>query len=106
MQASGRERARVSPSGASASDTIIPYILMELRSQGNPQGGYTFGNETQFIDSKISDAAMHETYMLPFAEAVREGSASVMCSYNQLNGVNACEDPATLNLIKSVSPEN
>lgn len=46
---------------------------------------------------------MHETYMLPFAEAVREGSASIMCSYNKINGTDACEDPATLALLKSVS---
>jgi beta-glucosidase-like glycosyl hydrolase len=46
---------------------------------------------------------MHETYMLPFAEAVREGSASIMCSYNKINGTAACESPSAINLIKKVS---
>lgn len=46
---------------------------------------------------------MHETYMLPFAEAVREGSAAIMCSYNEVNGTAACESPSTINLIKEVS---
>lgn len=46
---------------------------------------------------------MHETYMLPFAEAVREGSASIMCSYNKINGTAACESPSAINLVKKVS---
>jgi beta-glucosidase len=29
---------------------------------------------------------MHETYLWPFANAVRAGTASVMCSYNRING--------------------
>lgn len=46
---------------------------------------------------------MHETYMLPFAEAVREGSAAIMCSYNKLNGTAVCQDPAAIALVKDVS---
>lgn len=72
--------------------------------QGNPNGGYTSGNRSQVLSHTISDAAMHETYMLPFAEAVREGSASIMCSYNEVNGTAACESPSTIGLIKDVSP--
>ncbi|KAJ9116758.1 hypothetical protein QFC20_000694, partial [Naganishia adeliensis] len=67
---------------------------------GNPNGGYTTGNRSQVLSHTISDAAMHETYMLPFAEAVREGSAAIMCSYNEVNGTAACESPSTINLIK------
>lgn len=29
---------------------------------------------------------MHETYLWPFANAVRAGTASIMCSYNRVNG--------------------
>jgi beta-glucosidase len=46
---------------------------------------------------------MHETYMLPFAEAVREGSASIMCSYNKINGTAVCQNTAVLDLVKNVS---
>ncbi|GHJ89846.1 hypothetical protein NliqN6_6248 [Naganishia liquefaciens] len=67
---------------------------------GNPAGGYASGNFSQVLSHTISDAAMHETYMLPFAEAVREGSASIMCSYNKLNGTAVCHDPAAISLIK------
>jgi beta-glucosidase len=71
--------------------------------QGNPGGGYASGSFSQVLSDTISDAAMHETYMLPFAEAVREGSASIMCSYNKLNGTAVCQDPAAISLIKDVS---
>lgn len=36
--------------------------------------------------SFFSDKTMHETYLPSFAEAVRAGSGSVMCSYNSING--------------------
>jgi beta-glucosidase len=36
------------------------------------------------ISSNIDDRTMHEVYAWPFAESVRAGVASVMCSYNQV----------------------
>jgi beta-glucosidase len=45
---------------------------------------------------------MHETYLLPFAEAVREGSASIMCSYNKINGTAVCQNSAVIDLVKNV----
>lgn len=29
---------------------------------------------------------MHETYLWPFANAVRAGTSAVMCSYQRING--------------------
>lgn len=40
---------------------------------------------------------MHETYMWPFANAVRAGTASIMCSYQRLNGSYGCQNSKTLN---------
>lgn len=40
---------------------------------------------------------MHELYMWPFANAVRAGVASIMCSYNRINGTYACENSKALN---------
>jgi beta-glucosidase len=40
---------------------------------------------------------MHELYLWPFADAVRANVASVMCSYNKLNGTWACENDKVLN---------
>jgi len=35
--------------------------------------------------SNIDDITLHELYLWPFADAVRAGTASIMCSYNQIN---------------------
>jgi hypothetical protein len=40
---------------------------------------------------------MHETYLWPFADAVRAGVGSVMCSYNQINNSYGCQNSKTLN---------
>src|SRR5205823_12676629 len=45
------------------------------------------------VNEIIDDRALHELYLLPFEMAVKEGDvASVMCSYNAVNGPHACED--------------
>ena len=40
---------------------------------------------------------MHETYLWPFANAIRAGTASIMCSYQRLNGSYSCQNSKTLN---------
>ncbi|EMC94844.1 glycoside hydrolase family 3 protein [Baudoinia panamericana UAMH 10762] len=49
------------------------------------------------ISSNIDDRTMHEIYAWPFAESVRAGVASVMCSYNQINNSYACQNSKLLN---------
>ncbi|KAI8582566.1 hypothetical protein K450DRAFT_227770 [Umbelopsis ramanniana AG] len=49
--------------------------------------------------SNIDDRSLHEVYVWPFARAVEAGVASIMCSYNKVNGVYACENDDTLNRI-------
>ncbi|KAK3689621.1 glycoside hydrolase family 3 protein [Podospora appendiculata] len=44
------------------------------------------------VNVKIDDRTMHELYLWPFADAVRAGVGSVMCSYNKVNGEFACEN--------------
>ena len=45
------------------------------------------------VNEVIDDRVLHELYLLPFEMAVKEGHvASVMCSYNAVNGPHACED--------------
>ena len=47
--------------------------------------------------SLIEKRALRETDLLPFEMAIRESKVgSVMCSYNRLNGVYACENPYLL----------
>lgn len=48
---------------------------------------------------QVSKQDLEDTYDVPFKKCVVEGKvASVMCSYNQVNGVPTCADP---NLLKN-----
>ncbi|KAE9367912.1 glycoside hydrolase family 3 protein [Stipitochalara longipes BDJ] len=47
--------------------------------------------------SNIGDRTAHEFYLWAFGNAVRAGVASVMCSYNRVNGSQACQNSKTLN---------
>lgn len=40
---------------------------------------------------------MHELYLWPFADAVRAGTASIMCSYQRINNSYGCQNSKTLN---------
>jgi len=45
------------------------------------------------INEAIDDRVLHELYLLPFEMSVKEGGvASVMCSYNSVNGPHMCEN--------------
>ncbi|EIW64808.1 beta-glucosidase [Trametes versicolor FP-101664 SS1] len=47
--------------------------------------------------SNVDDKTTHELYMHPFLRSVQANVASVMCSYNQVNGTFACENDKVLN---------
>ncbi|KAF3764314.1 family 3 glycoside hydrolase [Cryphonectria parasitica EP155] len=49
------------------------------------------------ISSNIDDKTIHELYLWPFQDAVRAGSANIMCSYNGVNNSAACQNSKTLN---------
>lgn len=57
--------------------------------------GYDSANENTYID----DQTLHEVYVAPFDAAVKAGVASLMCSYNKLNGTFACGNKDTLTTI-------
>jgi len=52
------------------------------------------GNVNEVVDERTR----HEIYLPPFAGAVEAGLGSIMCSYNRINGVHACENNVTLNV--------
>ncbi|KAF4999497.1 hypothetical protein FGRMN_2426 [Fusarium graminum] len=54
-------------------------------------------NISESISSNIDDKTLHEVYAWPFADAVRAGVGSVMCSYNQVNNSYACQNSRLLN---------
>lgn len=55
------------------------------------------GTTIEAVSSNIDDRTMHELYLWPFANGVRAGTASIMCSYNRLNGSYGCQNSKTLN---------
>src|SRR3954468_18600372 len=58
--------------------------------------GYDSDNENTFID----DQTLHEVYVAPFDAAIRRADvASIMCSYNRLNGTFACGSKDALTTI-------
>ncbi|KAI1173955.1 glycoside hydrolase family 3 protein [Nemania sp. FL0916] len=74
------------------------FILNEqehFRQVGEANGyGYDI-DET--LSSNIDDKTLHETYLWPFADAVRAGVGAVMCSYQQVNNSYACQNSKTMN---------
>lgn len=57
--------------------------------------GYDSNSYNIFVDQQT----LHEVYAAPFAEAVKAGVSSVMCSYNHINGPFACGNADTLQRI-------
>jgi beta-glucosidase len=49
------------------------------------------------MSSNIDDRTLHELYGWPFADSVKAGVASVMCSYQMLNNSYACGNSKLLN---------
>ncbi len=58
-------------------------------------------NEQEFqrttISSEIDVRTQHEIYLPPFKASVDAGVGAVMCSYNLVNGIYACENPDVQN---------
>jgi beta-glucosidase len=53
------------------------------------------------VNVAVSERALQEIYEAPFRTAVQQGHLdSVMCSYNQINGLPSCENPGTLGDLK------
>lgn len=76
------------------------WVAYEQETQRNPTsvgGSITGAILQESVSSNLDDRTMHELYMWPFANAVRAGVASVMCSYNRINGSYACENSKSQN---------
>ncbi|KAI0639226.1 beta-glucosidase [Trametes polyzona] len=61
---------------------------------------YINNEQEHFRDSSssiVDDRTEHELYSYPFLRSVQANVASVMCSYNQINGTFSCENDKTLN---------
>ncbi|GAA4810988.1 beta-glucosidase [Streptomyces ziwulingensis] len=57
--------------------------------------------DRQTSSSNVDERTLKQIYELPYGIALKEGEPeSVMCSYNQVNGVYACENPLLKNSLK------
>ena len=58
-------------------------------------------NDQEYLRTTISVVidlrTQHEIYLPPFVGSVRAGVGAVMCSYNRIHGIYACENTATQN---------
>ena len=53
------------------------------------------------LDARLDAVALRQSDLLAFEKAIEIGApASVMCSYNKINGTYACENPAMLGILK------
>ncbi|KAK9369477.1 glycosyl hydrolase family 3 N terminal domain-containing protein [Lipomyces kononenkoae] len=76
--------------------TAKHFIGNEQETQRNPS--LSDKNVTiEAVSSNIDDRTLHELYLWPFANAVRAGVSSVMCSYNRLNSSYSCQNSKALN---------
>ena len=66
-----------------------------VMSQAKHYIAYDSDSYNIFVDQQT----LHEVYLPPFAAAIQAGVASVMCSYNKVNGIFACGNPDTLKTI-------
>ncbi len=66
----------------------------EIGRLGNPLA-------TPAVNDRVSQRALQEIYFQGFRAAVAGGhAASVMCSYNQINGLPSCQSPGTLGMLR------
>ncbi|KAJ7138341.1 beta-glucosidase [Mycena epipterygia] len=90
-------------SGVATAATIEGYQSVGVISTvkhyiGNEQEHFRGGSEAaQIYSSNIDDKTLHEVYLWPFAEAVKAGVGSVMCSYNKINQTQACQNSKLIN---------
>lgn len=81
--------------GAMGKAEISGAQSQDVMAQAKHYVGYDTDGYNVFID----DQTLHEVYVAPFAEAVKAGVSSIMCSYNRINGSFACGNSDTLKTI-------
>lgn len=76
---------------------FLLYEQERFRYPGNDYGVPHPDNVTMPYSANCDDQTLHELYLLPWYDAIRSGLAGVMCSYNQLNNSQACQNTKLLN---------
>ncbi|KAF2455846.1 beta-glucosidase 1 [Lineolata rhizophorae] len=80
--------------------TTKHYIMNEQEHFRQAPEAVDYGyNISESLSSNIDDTTLHETYLWPFADAVRAGTGAIMCSYNQINNSYGCQNSHLMNYI-------
>jgi beta-glucosidase len=58
--------------------------------------------ERMEVSANVDERTRFELYYPPFQAAVEAGVLSIMCSYNRINGIYACENPETLAHLRDI----
>jgi beta-glucosidase len=67
--------------------------LADLSAPGQPIGPPALEGNRMAVDEKIDERTLREIYLPQFEAAIKQGHAgTVMCAYNKVNGVYACEN--------------
>jgi beta-glucosidase len=61
------------------------------------QAKHFVGYEGASADVQVDGQALREIYVAPFRDVAQAGVASIMCSYNKVNGQHACGNGSILN---------
>ncbi|KAL2278160.1 hypothetical protein FJTKL_14958 [Diaporthe vaccinii] len=76
------------------------YIANEQEHFRQQPESHDFGwNITEPNSANLDDVTMHELYLWPFADGVKAGVTSVLCSYNQVNNSQSCQNSYILNYL-------
>ncbi len=81
--------------GAMGAAEIRGVQAQDVMAQAKHYVAYDTDAYNVFVDQQT----LHEVYVAPFAEAVKAGVSSIMCSYNRVNGPFACGNADTLKTI-------
>lgn len=80
--------------------TAKHYIVNEQEHfRQAPEAGNFGFTITDSLSSNVDDRTMHELYLWPFADGIRAGAASIMCSYQQINNSYGCQNSYLLNYV-------
>ncbi|KAH7382328.1 beta-glucosidase [Pyrenochaeta sp. MPI-SDFR-AT-0127] len=74
------------------------YIMNEQEHFRSPGNFENYGR-IDALSSNLDDKTLHELYLWPFADAVRAGTGSIMCSYNKINNSQGCQNSYLQNYI-------
>jgi beta-glucosidase len=88
-------------------DPYLQGIMMAQTVEGMQEAGvqatakHFILNEQELnretMSSDVSDRVLRELYVWPFMDAIHSNVASIMCSYNKVNGTWACENDSVMN---------